>query len=157
LSPLEVTMQGRSARTWVWASLLLQGVGYLYDAVWHGLLNPGLEPTTREAMARHLATVHLPLYIGAASVLLSTLTLLVREVRRSAAGIALPIAFAGSVLSAAAEAWHASSHLRLDTHSAPVAGILSLTGFLVVVIAMSLSGRRRQRRAADTSERRRVA
>jgi len=71
-------MQGRSARTWVWASLLLQGVGYLYDAVWHGLLNPGLESTTREAMARHLATVHLPLYIGAASVLLSTLTLLVR-------------------------------------------------------------------------------
>jgi hypothetical protein len=47
---------------------------------------------------------------------------------------------------------HAASHLRLDTHTAPVAGILSVVGFLVVVIAMGLvtrgQGRHAERRAA---------
>jgi cytochrome bd-type quinol oxidase subunit 2 len=143
-------MQDRSARRWIWASLILQFLGYVLDATWHGLLNPGVEPKTTGEMARHLSTVHLPLYIGAASVLVATSRALLRRVRRSAAGIALPIAFAGAVLSATAEAWHAYSHLRLDTHSAPVAGTLSVVGFLVVVIAMLLSSVRR-RRAADTT------
>src|SRR5437867_12007471 len=101
-------------------------------------------------MVRHLGTVHLPLYIGAASVLVSTSRALLRQARRSAIGNAMTVAFAGAVLSAAAEAWHAYSHLRLDTHSAPIAGILSVIGFLVVVITMSLS-RENQRRAAATT------
>jgi len=143
-------MQDRSARRWIWASLILQFLGYVLDATWHGLLNPGVEPKTTGEMARHLSTVHLPLYIGAASVLVATSRALLRRVKRSAAGIALPIAFAGAVLSATAEAWHAYSHLRLDTHSAPVTGTLSVVGFLVVVIAMLLSSVRR-RRAADTT------
>jgi len=95
---------------------------------------------------------HLPLYIGAASVLVATSRALLRQVKRSATGIALPIAFAGAVLSATAEAWHAYSHLRLDTHSAPVAGVLSVIGFLVVVIAMLLSSRVRRRRAAEPTD-----
>ena len=150
-------MEDRSARTWVWASLILQAFGYGFDAVWHGLLHPGVEPTTMGAMVRHLGTVHLPLYIGAVSVLVSTSRALLRQIRRSATGIALPTAVAGAVLSAAAEAWHAASHLRLDTHSAPVAGILSAIGFLVVVIAMAVSHDRRRRRAADTTDERRAA
>jgi predicted membrane protein len=132
-------MEDRSARTWVWASLLLQALGYGFDAIWHGLLNPGVEPTTRSEMVRHLGTVHLPLYIGAASVLVSTSRALLRQIRRSATGIALPITVAGAMLSTAAEAWHAYSHLRLDTHSAPIAGVLSVIGFFVIVIAMALS------------------
>ena len=64
MQTLEVSMEDRSARTWVWASLLLQALGYGFDAVWHGLLHPGVEPTTRSAMVRHLGTVHLPLYMG---------------------------------------------------------------------------------------------
>jgi hypothetical protein len=143
-------MQDRSARTWVWVSLILQFLGHVFDATWHGLLNPGFEPQTTGEMARHPSTVHLPLYIGAASVFVATSLALLRQVRRSATGVALPIAFAGAVLSAAVEAWHAYSHLRLDTHSAPVAGILSVIGFLVVVIAMSLSSGVRRRRAAET-------
>jgi len=150
-------MQGRSARTWIWASLILQFLGYVLDATWHGLLNPGVEPQTPSEMARHLSTVHLPLYIGAASVLVSTARALLRQVRRSATGIGLPIAFAGAVLSATAEAWHAYSHLRLDTHSAPVAGILSVIGFLVVVIAMSLSSWFHRGRAEETADERRAA
>ena len=150
-------MRDQSIRTWIWASLILQSLGYVLDAVWHGLLNPGVEPQTVGQMARHLSTVHLPLYTGAASVLASTSTALVRTSRRSPAGRALPIAFAGSVLSAGAEAWHAYSHLRLDTHSAPVAGTLSFIGFLVVVIAMSLSRRARRRRAAESTSARRAA
>jgi hypothetical protein len=145
-------MQDPPARKWIWASLILQFLGYILDATWHGLLNPGVEPQTAGEMARHLSTVHLPLYIGAASVLVATSRALLRQVKRSATGIALPIAFAGAALSAAAEAWHAYSHLRLDTHSAPVAGTLSFIGFVVVVIAMLLSGRIRRRRAAETTD-----
>jgi hypothetical protein len=138
---------------WIWAALVLQFLGYVLDVVWHGLLNPGAEPSTTAEMARHLATVHLPLYIGAACVLISTARLLVRQ-PRSARGIALPIAAAGAVLSVAAEAWHALSHLRLDTHSAPVAGILSVVGFLAVVIAMSASSLRgRRHHSADSIDR----
>lgn len=135
-------MAEQSARTWVWASLILQALGYGFDAVWHGLLYPGVEPTTTGDMVGHLGTVHLPLYIGAASVLVSTSRALLDQRRRSAPGRMLPIAVAGAVLSAGAEAWHAFSHLRLDTHSAPIAGILSAIGFLVVVIAMWLSRRK---------------
>src|SRR5687768_16637072 len=98
-------MEDRMARTWIRASLILQFFGYVFDAVWHGLLKPGVEPTTVGDMVRHLSTVHLPLYVGAASVLISTSRTLLRQMRRSVTGIALPIAFAGSVLSAGAEAW----------------------------------------------------
>jgi predicted membrane protein len=150
-------MEDRLARTWIWASLILQFFGYVFDAVWHGLLKPGGEPTTMEDMVRHLSTVHLPLYVGAASVLISTSRALLRQMRRSVTGIALPIAFAGSVLSAGAEAWHAYSHLHLDTHSAPLAGVLSVIGFLVVVIAMFLSSGRWRRRSADRTNERRAA
>jgi cytochrome bd-type quinol oxidase subunit 2 len=150
-------MQNRSARTWIWASLILQFFGYVFDIVWHGLLNPGVEPATVGEMVRHLSSVHLPLYIGAASVLVSTSSAFLRQIRRSGAGIAFPIAVAGAVLSATAEAWHAASHLRLDTHSAPVAGILSAIGFLVVVIAMAVSHGKQQRRVADTTDERRAA
>ena len=150
-------MEDRSARRWVWVSLILQVLGYVFDAIWHGLLHPGVEPTTMSDMVRHLGTVHLPLYIGAASVLVSTSRALLRQIRRSATGLALPIAVAGAVLSSAAEAWHAYAHLRLDTHSAPMAGILSVIGFLVVVIAMSLSSGRRRRRAADKANAQRAA
>ena len=138
----------------IWGSLAVQLVGYIYDAVWHGLLNTGFEPATRTEMAQHLVTVHLPLYLGAAAVLVSTAVALLAGGRRSAGGRALPVAFAGALLSAGAEAWHASSHLALDTHSAPVAGILSVIGFVVVLVSMSVSRRRRQGHAAETSDRR---
>src|SRR5437879_130401 len=85
-------MEDRSARTWIWASLILQFFGYVFDAVWHGLLSPGVEPTTVGEMVRHLGTVHLPLYIGAASVLVSTSRALLRQARRSAIGIAYAFA-----------------------------------------------------------------
>jgi hypothetical protein len=150
-------MADRSARTWAWASLILQFLGYGFDAVWHGLLNPGVEPTTVEEMVHHLGTVHLPLYIGAASVLISTARAVLRQAKRSATGLALPIALGGAVLSTAAEAWHAYSHLGLDTHSAPIAGVLSIIGFVVVVVAMSLSGGGWRRRPADTTSERPAA
>jgi hypothetical protein len=136
---------------WIWAALVLQFLGYVFDAAWHGLVSPGAEPATTGEMMRHLATVHLPLYVGTAAVLISTFIALLQTTRRSQAGIALPVAFTGAVLAAGAEAWHAWSHLHLDTHSAPVAGMLSVVGFVVVVTAMTLSGRSQKRRAAGTT------
>lgn len=150
-------MQNASARTWIWISLILQFLGYILDAVWHGLLRPGVEPATVAEMVGHLGTVHLPLYIGTASVAVSASRALLSEIRQSRPGIALPIAVGGAVVSAGAEAWHAYSHLRLDTHSAPVAGALSVVGFLAVLVAMSLSAGARRRRVADSTRRQRTA
>src|SRR5262245_56699068 len=140
-----VAVMNRTAapRTWVWTSLLVQGLGYAFDAVWHGVLRPGVEPTTFEAMLHHLVTVHLVLYVGAASVLLSTAMLLGRRGRGAA------LAFAGAGLSAGAEAWHAYSHLQLDTHAGPIAGTLSFVGFVVVLATMALTRRRRDAAGAD--------
>ena len=144
----EVTMEDQSIRRWIWASISLQAVGYLVDIVWHGLLRPGVEPSTVGDMARHLGTVHLPLYIGSVSVLVSVSGALLRQIRRAAPGVALPMAFAGAALSAGAEAWHAFSHLHLDTRHAPIAGTMSGVGFLAVVVAIALSSwARRERRA----------
>jgi hypothetical protein len=149
-------MPQHSARTWIWVALIAQFVGYVFDAVWHGLLHPGFEPATVSEMARHLATVHLPLYLGAVGVLLTTTMALLQQIRRSGGSVALPIAFGGAVGSTAAEAWHAYSHLRLDTHSGPIAGTLSFVGFVVVVAAMWRS-RERRRPARDTSSGRHAA
>jgi len=142
-------MQDQLARSWVWVAIVAQFVGYVFDVLWHGLLRPGAEPQTVSEMARHLATVHLPLYMGATGVLVATAAALFRRFRRWGTGVALPTAFGGAVLSTAAEAWHAYSHVRLDTHSGPIAGTLSFIGFLVVVAAMWLSSGRRRRRAGD--------
>jgi len=137
-------------RTWVWISLLVQGLGYAFDALWHGVFRPGADPTTYEAMLRHLLSVHLPLYVGAASLLVSTSTLLAR--RREVA-----LAFGGALLSAGAELWHATSHLRLDTHAGPIAGTLSFVGFLIALGAMERSRRHRRRHAVDASRDRHAA
>jgi hypothetical protein len=139
------------------ASLTLQFFGYVFDAVWHGLMSPGAEPTTVPEMVRHLATVHLPLYVGAASVLVSTAWVLAHQIRRSATGIAWPIAVVGAALSAAAEAWHAYAHLRMDIHSAPIAGVLSVIGFLVAVVGASLSRAHHGRRTTESISGRRAA
>jgi hypothetical protein len=150
-------MRDQPVRTWIWVAVIVQFVGYVFDALWHGLLRPGVEPATVSEMARHLATVHLPLYLGAVSVLVVTGAALLRQIRHSRAGGALPVAFGGAVLSTAAEGWHAYSHLQLDTHHAPIAGIVSVVGFLVVVVAMSVSGARRRGRAGGATDERRAA
>jgi hypothetical protein len=95
-------------------------------------------------MARHLATVHLLLYVGAACVLVSTSVALVARNARPSAPWAMPVAFAGAVLSTVSEAWDTISHLRLDTHTAFLPGALSFVGIVVVVLVLSLSGRRRR-------------
>ena len=66
------TLDASSTRSWIWAAIIVQGLGYLFDIFWHGVLNPGREPTTVAEMVRHLATVHLPLYVGALLVLATT-------------------------------------------------------------------------------------
>jgi hypothetical protein len=94
-----------------------------------------VELSTFREMARHLATVHLPLYVGCASVLVATVSALIHRSGESRSEFALASAVVGAALSAAAEAWHAYSHLPLDTHHAPIAGVLSAIGFVVVVVA----------------------
>ena len=148
-------MRMAHVREWVWLSLALQLLGYVIDVLWHGWIRAGVEPSTVGQMARHLATVHLVLYAGAAAVVVSLAVLVAQERSRSRPGVALPIALAGAVLSASAEAWHAYSHLRMDTAHAPIAGSLSFIGFVTAVVAMSRSPDRRD--AATRRAGRRVA
>jgi hypothetical protein len=143
-----------TARRWLWAAVALQLGGFLYDAVWHGLLHPGGEPQTRHAMVIHLGTVHLPLYAGVLSVFVMTLWALVDEIRRSSAPRAWWVAAFGALLSLVGEAWHAVTHLQLDTHAGAVAGSLSPVGLILVVAALWRAGRVARRDAAEGAQRR---
>lgn len=68
-----VNMKHRSGPLkWIWAALSVQLFGLAFDAVWHGLLNPDFEAVTVAEMVTHLSTVHLPIYIGVLSVLVTT-------------------------------------------------------------------------------------
>ena len=148
----------QAARSWISVMLTVQFVGYLFDAIWHGLLRPGAEPQTFDEMVRHLATVHLPLYVGAVGVLVTTgMALSQRRMKPADASRALPIAFGGALLSTAAEAWHAYSHLQMDTHTGPIAGSLSFVGFLVAATAIWLARRPRRPRTQGTVNGRRAA
>lgn len=143
---------------WIWAALAVQLGGLTFDAVWHGLLNPDFEATTVDEMVHHLTTVHLPLYVGVLSVLMTTAWGLVDQVRRSKIGVALPVALAGALVSTAGEIWHAYTHLQLSTHGGAIAGVTSSFGFIVVVTALWLAGRHDRQGAADNVyERRRRA
>ena len=152
-----MSTQPSADRTWIWAALIFQLAGYAFDALWHAVLSRGVEPTTMAEMVRHLSTVHLPLYLGAIAVLILALRALAHRVRRAASGWALPIACAGAAISVASEGWHAYSHLQLDTHSAPIAGIASVLGFAVAVAATFADGRQERRREPDSFTGRRAA
>jgi cytochrome bd-type quinol oxidase subunit 2 len=115
----------------------------VFDLAWHGL-NSDFNVVTVDQMVAHLSTVHLPLYIGVVGVLLSTAWALADQVRRAHTGVALPLAFAGAVVATTGEAWHAYSHLRLTTHSGPVAWTVALIGFVTVIVALVAAGRHRQ-------------
>src|SRR2546422_7786965 len=105
-------MQGvPPARGWIWAALALQALGLAFDGVWHGLISPGVEPTTFTEMIVHLGTVHLLLYLGVLSVVITTGWALVE--RRSGSAVA----FAGALLSTAAEAWHRSEEHTSELQS----------------------------------------
>ena len=138
----------RTARAWIWAALCLQLVGLAFDAVWHGLLRPGVEPTTFADMLVHLGTVHLPLYLGVLSVLVATAWALAERRRGST------VAFAGATLATVGEASHAFLHLRLSTHGGPLAESVAVIGFLVVGGAAWWGGRQERRLVRAPAHRR---
>ena len=157
--------QARSDRLGIWAALGLQLVGYFVDVAWHGLVPLDAEPATRRDMMIHLITVHAMLYIGAACVLIMIARAMVHRASRSAILDApyalavgpLAVALAGAVVSAGAEAWHASSHLHLDIKHASVAGVLSLVGYLVATGATIVGGWRARRQGSGPVSRRHAA
>jgi uncharacterized BrkB/YihY/UPF0761 family membrane protein len=146
----------KKSRMLVWTALGVQLAGLIIDIVWHAL-HSGFAPTTTEEMLVHLGTVHIPIYVGVLCVLLTTAWALIDQARRPPIGAAFPVAFVGALISAAGEAWHAYTHLRLDTHSGPIAAGTSFMGFLIVVAAMWTSARRDRRRASADIDQRRAA
>jgi len=131
----------KNPRSWIWVALIIQWIGWAYDAAWHELISPQFEATTRPEMVHHLRTIHLPLYIGVALTLLATAWALIDHVRRREHGMAIPIAFAGAVIQVVGESWHAYSHLQLSTHVAPLTYSVSFVGMLIVLGALIFGGR----------------
>src|SRR5262245_53375622 len=147
----------RASRISIWTALAIQLAGLLFDFAWHGL-HPSFEARTVPEMVHHLGTVHLPIYLGVLGVLATTVWALIDQLRRrKPVGVALPIAVAGALSSVTGEAWHAYTHLQLETHGGPIAAATSFAGFLVVVVALWLSGRRDRQRFADHIDQRRAA
>ena len=144
----------RTARRWIWTALAIQLGGLAYDALWHGLIHSGAEPQTRPEMATHLLTVHVPLYIGVAAVLVTTLWAFAEARREGRAGGMWWIAVFGALLSTAGEAWHAVMHLQLEAHAGALAGSLSPVGLILVAGAVWRAGRERPAGAADRGQRR---
>jgi FtsH-binding integral membrane protein len=150
-----MTRYGKALKA-VWVAVAVQVVGVGFDAVWHGVLNPVFEAATVEEMARHLATVHLPIYVGVTAVFVATGWALVERWWREGPGVALPVAFAGALLALVGEVWHAYTHLQLSTHAGPIAGVTALLGLTTVVVAVWLAGHRQQRGAGGARQRRRA-
>jgi hypothetical protein len=146
-----------SPRAWVWLAVVVQIAGLAFDALWHGLLHPEFEATSVPEMVAHLSTVHLPIYLGVLAVLVTTTWALADGLRRGRAGIALPVAFAGALLAATGEAWHAYTHLQLRTHGGPLAAATSALGLVIVIVAVWRSGRGARRHAGGSLDRRRAA
>ena len=154
----------------------MQLAGFVYDAIWHGLLHPGVEPQSRGDMIVHLTAVHLPLYLGVLAVLLTTVWTFAEAMLQQRAQRCPPscqpsrdrgafggkrygpphlaVAVAGALLSTLGEAWHAVMHLRLDTHAGAVAGSLSPVGLLLVAVA---TWRARRSSRTATGDQRRAA
>jgi uncharacterized membrane protein YpjA len=142
-------------RRLIWVALGIQFAGLVFDYAWHGL-HPDVTPVTVREMVTHLSTVHLPLYVGVLSVLITTAWALVGHMRSSPIGLGLPVAFVGALIAAAGEGWHAYTHLQLSTHSGPIAGTTAFAGFIVAVSALWLAGRHEGPRAADAIDPRRA-
>jgi hypothetical protein len=117
----------------------VQLIGLGIDAAWHGALSRGVEPETLAEMLRHLATVHLPLYIGVLGLFVTAIWAAADPARRAEAGLALPLIVAGATVQLAGEVWHAYSHLVFRPNPFPeLAGFL---GLVVVIGATIVAGR----------------
>ena len=123
-------------RSLIWASVLVELLGLAVDAVWHGLLHPEFEGTTRSEMARHLLGVHLLLYLGVLALLVTTLAALIARARAGSVGIAVPVMVAGAVAQTTGEVWHAYSHLALRPNPTPeLLGFIGLAAAVVALVA----------------------
>ena len=128
-------------RRWIWTFVVVQLIELGLDAVWHGALSRGVEPETFAEMVRHLATVHLPLYIGVLGLFVSAIWAAADPGQRAETGLALPLIVAGATVQLAGEVWHAYSHLTFRPNPFPeLAGFI---GLVVVIGATIVAGRHR--------------
>jgi len=143
-------------RNLIWASVVLELVGLGVDVLWHSLLHPEFEGTSRGEMVRHLLGVHLLLYLGVLALLAATLTALIARARVGRVGLATPVMVAGVVAQTTGEVWHASSHLALRPNPAPeLLGFIGLAAVVVALVASRGDGRsaedRRRARPRESS------
>lgn len=132
-----------SSRSLIWLAVAIQLLAFLWEALWHGLLNPAFEhKVTVAEMRRHLLTVHIPFYVGILALLLATGWALLERARRRETGPWIPIAFGAALGQFVGQVWDAWAHLRLS-HGGPIAWTLMMLGLVGVPIALWLDSRRR--------------
>lgn len=147
----------RDPRSLIWIAVVLQVLAFTWEGLWHGVLNPEFERApTVEAMRHHLATVHIPFYLGIVALLAATAWALVDRVRRGSTGIAIPLVFAMAVGQVVGQIWDAVGHLRLS-HGGPIAWTLIVLGFVGVPVVLWIDRRRHPDGAATNSDSRRAA
>jgi len=129
-------------RSCIWAAVIVEIIGLTIDALWHGVVSPDVEPRTHAEMVRHLATVHLVLYVGVAMLFVSTVWALIEQARRGSIGVALPVAVVGAAMQLGGEVWHAYSHLQSRPNSLPeLAGFVGLGAVIAATVASARSAR----------------
>ena len=144
-----------SAWRLIGAALVLQLVAFVWEGLWHGLLNPEFERApTVEAMRHHLATVHIPFYISIVALLLATGWALRLQLARAGSGLAVPVAFAAAIGQAVGQAWDAWGHLRLSS-GGPIAWSLIALGPVAALWALVAESRRERRQRGGIGRRRR--
>jgi hypothetical protein len=140
--PEHMDARQQRGRSWIWAAVIVEILGLAVDALWHGVLSPEVEPRTHAEIVRHLATVHLVLYVGVVMLFVSTVWALVAQARRGSVGIALPVAVVGAAVQLGGEIWLAYSHLPLQPNPLPeLAGFLGLAVALAATVASARSAR----------------
>jgi hypothetical protein len=124
------------------AALVFQVLAFIWEGLWHGVLNPAFEAAaTVDDMRHHLVTVHIPFYASILGLLLATGWALAMQAKRRRAGLLLPIAFAAVVGQAVGQAWDVWGHLRLSS-GGPIAWALMALAPLVVLVALVIESRR---------------
>jgi hypothetical protein len=135
--------------SWVWTFVGVQAAGVVVDAIWHGWLHPEFEPQSVAETVRHLATVHLLLYLGVLGLCGVTAAAVFGPLRRNGAGLAPPIAFTGALLQLGGEIWHASVHLQL--RPSPVPELIGFGGLALVIGATVAASHGARRGTADAA------
>ena len=127
----------------MWTALGIQGLGVVIEAAWHGALHSDGEEAAGRDVVTHLLSVHAVFFVGVLALLVGTGWTLMHRGQRSEGVLSMAVAFAGSIVQTAGQAWDIYGHLHRTT-GGPIAWTMIAAGPLIAATALLLGGRRRR-------------